>query len=246
MRKWIGLLVFLALFIPPYLWPWSYQIVFTCQMLAGVWTVYHWLLDLPKRRQTQAARAVLGSALVVIIFWTVTVLWPFGYTGRTTAIDFQLGGIWVVKFLGSDEQAARGASSYLPTSGAGPISPAGLNLRRQRLGNWRILADFLLGFQLPEPWYQIVYLGSGSAAHRFWRFSLPLWTLVVLGLVPVLSIALTRTWQRLRRVEPNSCRRCGYNLTGNVSGVCSECGTAIPPELQEQLRRIAVPKEIRI
>ena len=22
------------------------------------------------------------------------------------------------------------------------------------------------------------------------------------------------------------CRRCGYNLTGNVSGVCPECGTA--------------------
>lgn len=23
------------------------------------------------------------------------------------------------------------------------------------------------------------------------------------------------------------CRRCGYNLTGNVSGVCPECGTRI-------------------
>jgi hypothetical protein len=27
-----------------------------------------------------------------------------------------------------------------------------------------------------------------------------------------------------RRRRPGTCRRCGYNLTGNVSGVCPECG----------------------
>ncbi len=26
---------------------------------------------------------------------------------------------------------------------------------------------------------------------------------------------------------PGHCRQCGYNLTGNVSGVCPECGTKI-------------------
>lgn len=30
-----------------------------------------------------------------------------------------------------------------------------------------------------------------------------------------------------RRVDPNRCRRCGYNLTGNTSGRCPECGIAI-------------------
>ena len=25
-------------------------------------------------------------------------------------------------------------------------------------------------------------------------------------------------------VDPDVCRKCGYNLTGNVSGVCPECG----------------------
>ena len=25
---------------------------------------------------------------------------------------------------------------------------------------------------------------------------------------------------------PGHCQKCGYNLTGNVSGVCPECGTA--------------------
>lgn len=34
-----------------------------------------------------------------------------------------------------------------------------------------------------------------------------------------------RRWHRARR---GLCVRCGYDLTGNISGVCSECGTWIP------------------
>jgi len=33
-----------------------------------------------------------------------------------------------------------------------------------------------------------------------------------------------RRWQRRRRWQ---CTKCGYDLTGNVSGVCPECGTSI-------------------
>jgi hypothetical protein len=34
---------------------------------------------------------------------------------------------------------------------------------------------------------------------------------------------------RGREYPPGYCRACGYNLTGNVSGVCPECGTKIKP-----------------
>ncbi len=35
--------------------------------------------------------------------------------------------------------------------------------------------------------------------------------------------------EQLERVlRDDLCTACGYNLTGNVSGVCSECGTTIP------------------
>jgi predicted RNA-binding Zn-ribbon protein involved in translation (DUF1610 family) len=27
---------------------------------------------------------------------------------------------------------------------------------------------------------------------------------------------------------------CGYNLTGNVSGVCPECGTAVPARAERE------------
>jgi hypothetical protein len=30
-----------------------------------------------------------------------------------------------------------------------------------------------------------------------------------------------------RRPPPGHCRACGYNLKGNISGVCPECGEAV-------------------
>jgi len=50
--------------------------------------------------------------------------------------------------------------------------------------------------------------------------------LLVVGLasVAVMTIHNSRRWFRRRRFE---CERCGYDLTGNVSGVCPECGQRI-------------------
>ena len=51
------------------------------------------------------------------------------------------------------------------------------------------------------------------------------WTLNAVFVLPTLYISLGAVhWLRLRRIPPGHCKRCGYNLTGNVSGVCSECG----------------------
>lgn len=50
---------------------------------------------------------------------------------------------------------------------------------------------------------------------------LPLW-------IPLLFAAATTAflWRDRRRVPPGHCR-CGYDLTGNTSGVCPECGTRV-------------------
>lgn len=37
--------------------------------------------------------------------------------------------------------------------------------------------------------------------------------------------------QVVRRMSIHICRSCGYNLTGNISGVCPECGTAIDAQV---------------
>lgn len=42
-------------------------------------------------------------------------------------------------------------------------------------------------------------------------------------------------WQaRAKRIAQGYCQNCGYDLTGNVSGICPECGRAIPPACSKQ------------
>ena len=55
-------------------------------------------------------------------------------------------------------------------------------------------------------------------------------------LAVLLVSALTALLWRLdrRRIPPGHCQHCGYNLTGNVSGVCPECGEACKPEAGAQ------------
>jgi hypothetical protein len=51
----------------------------------------------------------------------------------------------------------------------------------------------------------------------------PFWSLLLVVLVPTGFL----WYGDDRRIPPGHCRTCGYNLTGNVSGRCPECGTAI-------------------
>lgn len=57
---------------------------------------------------------------------------------------------------------------------------------------------------------------------------LPCWLLLVLC-IAYLGIAFVRgSIRRWRRTRPGLCTSCGYNLTGNISGVCPECGANTP------------------
>lgn len=55
--------------------------------------------------------------------------------------------------------------------------------------------------------------------------SYPTWIFLLAAMIPTVL-----AWERLYRYPPGHCQNCGYNLTGNVSGKCSECGTAIEAE----------------
>jgi hypothetical protein len=55
----------------------------------------------------------------------------------------------------------------------------------------------------------------------------------VVGLVVLVSwLGSFSTRSRLRGLlaeeQHQTCQQCGYDLTGNVTGVCPECGTAVP------------------
>ena len=69
-----------------------------------------------------------------------------------------------------------------------------------------------------------------SGRRWVWVLSVPLWLVLV-----VLALPTAFLWWRDRRcIREGFCRKCGYDLTGNVSGRCPECGTEInssPPQV---------------
>ena len=64
---------------------------------------------------------------------------------------------------------------------------------------------------------------STGVAHQLLMVSMPYWFLAVLtASLPAVSLL------HKRRLHFQVCPICSYNLTGNTSGVCPECGTAVP------------------
>jgi hypothetical protein len=51
---------------------------------------------------------------------------------------------------------------------------------------------------------------------------LPLWPAIMLFAIPAVWL-----WIIGRRGPPGACRKCGYDMTGNTSGVCPECGAGV-------------------
>ncbi len=69
------------------------------------------------------------------------------------------------------------------------------------------------------------YVGPSSDRLVVHSVGLPLWLLTI-AFAAYPAIAFYRgPLRRYRRRRHGLCPRCGYDLTGNESGICSECGT---------------------
>ncbi|MBN2562781.1 MAG: hypothetical protein JXQ75_17800 [Phycisphaerae bacterium] len=56
--------------------------------------------------------------------------------------------------------------------------------------------------------------------------------MLLLGTVLATSFLL---WRDRSRPSPGRCQECGYDLTGNTSGICPECGTPIADDVKRKL-----------
>lgn len=88
---------------------------------------------------------------------------------------------------------------------------------------FRSKASPTLANRLGFAWVAAQSAGADGGTQQRWRVGFPHWA-AVLAFAAAPLVWLRR---RLRRpAPPGHCRGCGYDLTGNVSGACPECGKA--------------------
>jgi hypothetical protein len=111
---------------------------------------------------------------------------------------------------------------------------------------WRVASYVVFIMSLYPATYFVDSLcdrGAGSGAGfdalaRMAGSELMAWIFVatciaVLAYIPA-RVLYVLTAFRLDVDETPYCHRCSYNLTGNISGVCPECGEPIPDEQRER------------
>ncbi len=109
-------------------------------------------------------------------------------------------------YLGSGRVSV--ACTPIRAPGSASASSMFSDVRRLRGPLWQ-----RLGLELPE--IQAAHIQGDFRL----RLSLPLWVVVSLLVVPTVIL-----WYRDRPPPKGHCRDCGYDLRGNESGVCPECG----------------------
>ena len=75
-----------------------------------------------------------------------------------------------------------------------------------------------------------LHLGQGD----YWE--IPLWIIaLLLAAYPLYVWARGPHVRRRHRLKHGLCLECGYDLTGNVSGICPECGTLITTDAKDPI-----------
>jgi hypothetical protein len=157
-----------------------------------------------KRRWATVRRTAkvvcLCCSVLVLVGWSFSLLWSVDFVARAD-------------FLTGNELRQWGIADGVLWYGAWhPVSieeyvSLGWHAGRSRGG---------LGLRMP-----VVHLREFR-----WYADLPFWGLFVFAAFPTTLL----WWFDRRRFPPGHCQNCGYNLTGNVSGICPECGTPVKRE----------------
>jgi len=152
------------------------------------------------------------ACVLVLAVLALSTGWSLRYVGSPVCLDVVGGGVTVDR--------ARGAEVA--------------KLRPSVRGYW----DLMTLPQINAPVWRLTWgIWDHYMLGRVWAFILPLWIPFFILLIPTALL-----WRLDRRRFPaGHCQECGYDLTGNVSGRCPECGTVINPK-QAQRASTAEPR----
>ena len=181
---------------------------------------------------------VAVTALLILgewVFFDVVSAGTFGFAASTRAVwvfDMLLGsGAWVLFLFKDGFEGRSPGKRLLGIEVVDRITMQPVGFRKSLARNLPLLPIFIiLAVLLLVPAYMLplrvlIILAVLLLAPAFILLKGPRWGDARAGTKVV--------WRRYRQRLPFDqlgvfCQSCGYNLTGNVSGICSECGTPIP------------------
>ena len=92
--------------------------------------------------------------------------------------------------------------------------------------------EVLVGYSLSMDWFDASqdnhnYPKNSHNDLNSMHITFPIFILVALFAYYPYLVFLQRPYTRWKRQRKGQCHQCGYDLAGNVTGVCSECGAEI-------------------
>jgi len=156
-------------------------------------------------------------SLLICVTAIVGGAWAMRDVRGGCSVDWRLGA-WEYSVNGSTGKVRAGRDCGLPrTDGTRPASQPTIRIDWW-YGDWISVRaghqDFLAAGVVYRQWYSVaeisatILIGVGT-----------------IGLLLALAIIGVRRVRRRR--PPGSCGKCAYDLTGNTSGVCPECGSSV-------------------
>lgn len=212
--KWLASAACLAIFIIPCVgeWSWTRPVLLPFAIIAAVPVLCMWFAGAAARWRRGLKTGAWIIFGLTLILWIISVLGLHFRLGTNSLFILGRGSIELSLYTGSSAEVATAMTQY------GRGFPLGWSHRWAR--TWRDIPMLALtGLYLPEFWYR----GDAGPHMQFTLIHFPLWLPIVLVGIP----AAWLIYKDSRRQPPGHCRSCGYDLTGNVSGICPECGTTI-------------------
>ena len=150
---------------------------------------------------------VTALSAFLLVVWIVIANLQLAYLWRTGQITLANGCF----FLHQGTQTINSSSAWVGPMGPDPMVPS-----RAR---W--------GLVLPS-WDRTLWISRQAGSASVSRgvnldVRVPIWLPLVLSVSPALVLWLWRD----RRPGVGWCQECGYNLAGNTSGRCPECGIRV-------------------
>ncbi|MCC7291110.1 MAG: hypothetical protein IT449_03495 [Phycisphaerales bacterium] len=174
------------------------------------------VISAPPQRPPRIRRSTL-IAMALVLSGVVTTVTPFRASCKTSSrgwleLSWREGRVSVLWLRGASQPEFDGFLDMFDRGRAFLIKTRG-DYRR----TWELWDAFPNGIQMSGfdlPWLAVPLVAAIVLAFRFARF---------------VSERLYIPTRAERRRARGLCTQCEYDLTGNVSGICPECGTPRTP-----------------